>query len=122
MKRAGRLVLNAISRLSDHFWESSLAVSADKLAAAIDLPGHFVQHLLAVEDKRFGWHPGIDPLVLFRVSIFNLLLSPPRRHGASTITQQIYSTLTRRSGTYSPTMAFKCRQIMYALRLSATLS
>jgi membrane peptidoglycan carboxypeptidase len=122
MKRVVRLLLNATSRLSDHFWESSLAVSAHKLAVAIDLPCHFVQHLLAVEDKRFAWDPGVDLLALFRVSVFNLLLRPPRRHGASTITQQIYSTLTRRNGTYSPTMAFKACQMMYALRLSATLS
>jgi membrane peptidoglycan carboxypeptidase len=122
MKRCVRLLLSAASRLSDRFWESPLAVSASKLAAAIDLPCHFVQHLLVVEDKRFAWHPGIDLLALFRVSLFNALLRPPRRHGASTITQQIYSTLTRRSGTYSPTIAFKARQMMYALRLSVTSS
>ena len=122
MSRVARPLLRVASRLSDHLWEAALEASARKLATAVGVPAHFVQQLLAVEDKRFAWHPGIDLLALIRVSVFNVLLRPSRLHGASTITQQIYSTLTRRSGTYSPTMAFKARQVIYALRLSATLS
>jgi membrane peptidoglycan carboxypeptidase len=116
------MLLNAANRLSDNLAESPLAISAYKLALTLDLPSHLVQHLLAVEDKRFAWHPGIDVLALIRVSVFNLILRPPRHHGASTITQQIYSTLTRHHGTYSPTLRFKVRQMSFALRLSATLS
>jgi penicillin-binding protein 1A len=50
------------------------------------------QAVLATEDRRFYWHPGIDPIGLTRAIAVNL--SPgDRREGASTLTQQLARTL-----------------------------
>jgi Transglycosylase len=119
--RSGRILLEAASWVSDSILSSALCVSARKLAVAVTLPSHLVQQLLAIEDKRFAWHPGVDLLALVRVCTFNLLVRPPRLHGGSTITQQIYSTIARRSGLYSHSLGFKTHQIGYAVRLSRAL-
>jgi penicillin-binding protein 1A len=46
------------------------------------------QMLIAVEDRRFWWHPGIDPIGIIRSVWMNVRL---RRYaqGGSTITQQV---------------------------------
>jgi penicillin-binding protein 1A len=52
-----------------------------------------LQHaVLATEDRRFFWHPGIDPLGLTRAAWVNLR-SGEMREGASTLTQQLARTL-----------------------------
>jgi 1A family penicillin-binding protein len=52
-----------------------------------------LQHaVLATEDRRFFWHPGIDPLGLTRAMWVNLR-SGQMREGASTLTQQLARTL-----------------------------
>jgi membrane peptidoglycan carboxypeptidase len=51
-------------------------------------PIHFVQFVLAMEDKRFWVHPGIDPIGIGRATIM-CLLGRGSRQGASTIPEQI---------------------------------
>lgn len=58
-----------------------------------ELPPVLIEAVLAAEDKRFYYHPGVDPLAMARASFDNV------RHrrvvsGASTITQQLLRTLT----------------------------
>ncbi|QQR69281.1 MAG: PBP1A family penicillin-binding protein [Alphaproteobacteria bacterium] len=60
--------------------------------AVADLPPHLVQAVLAVEDRRFYSHFGVDPLGLVRAVVRNL----GRGHlsqGGSTITQQLAKNL-----------------------------
>jgi 1A family penicillin-binding protein len=48
--------------------------------------------VLATEDHRFYWHPGVDPLGLARATWVNLRAGE-MREGASTLTQQLARTL-----------------------------
>ena len=61
-------------------------VPLEKIAPALQ------QAVLATEDRRFYWHPGIDPIGLARATAVNLAPGD-RREGASTLTQQLARTL-----------------------------
>jgi len=54
-----------------------------------ELPTHLVQAVLAIEDRRFFSHPGLDPLRLAGAVVRNLRSDSEIPHGASTITQQL---------------------------------
>ncbi|MFN0063556.1 MAG: penicillin-binding protein 1C [Myxococcaceae bacterium] len=58
----------------------------------------FVRALLALEDKRFGAHPGIDPLALARATWTNFRAGR-RVSGASTLTMQLVRVLEPRPRT-----------------------
>lgn len=72
--------------------------SVEKMAAEIesaehytmlqDLPQTYINAVLAVEDKRFYLHPGIDPMAIGRAFI-NDLKAGAYVEGGSTITQQL---------------------------------
>ena len=53
-----------------------------------ELPPYILQATIAIEDKNFYHHPGIDPLAITRAAIHNLN-HPDQLEGASTITQQL---------------------------------
>ena len=53
-----------------------------------ELPDHLVKAVLAIEDRRFFSHPGLDPIGLTRAALHNLR-SDSQVQGASTITQQL---------------------------------
>jgi hypothetical protein len=119
---ATRWVLNGATRLSDHVFRGMLEKSAQRLGNELALPPHFIQHLLAMEDKRFAYHPGVDPLAILRAFIFNVGTRPTRPHGASTIVQQVYSGAVRRRGAYTPTLRFKLAQTVWAVRSTSVRS
>jgi penicillin-binding protein 1A len=76
------------------------------------------QAILDTEDRRFYWHPGIDPLGLSRAVLVNLR-SGQMREGASTLTQQLARTLflsNRR------TPARKIQEAVIAVMLELRLS
>ena len=54
-----------------------------------ELPDHLVKAVLAIEDRRFFSHPGLDPLRLVAAMIRNLRTEKEIPHGGSTITQQL---------------------------------
>ena len=58
-----------------------------KLTAA-DLPDHLTQAILAIEDRRFYQHSGVDPRGILRAAWRNWQASGTRE-GGSTITQQL---------------------------------
>lgn len=58
------------------------------VAARLALPLHAVQMVLAVEDKRFWIHPGVDPISIGRAALMGLLRKG-RRQGGSTIPEQV---------------------------------
>ncbi len=53
------------------------------------IPGHVQQAVLAIEDRRFYSHPGIDPIRMVGALVTNLRGSRSYLVGASTITQQL---------------------------------
>lgn len=57
-----------------------------------DLPPHLVQAILAVEDRRFYYHFGIDPIGLTRAIVINTFKGHVAQ-GGSTITQQLAKNL-----------------------------
>jgi len=54
-----------------------------------ELPDHLVKAVLAIEDRRFFSHPGLDPLRLVAAAFRNLRTESAVPHGGSTITQQL---------------------------------
>jgi len=53
-----------------------------------EIPGHFVDALIAAEDQRFFQHPGFDPVGSVRAAWVNYR-ADSIREGASTLTQQL---------------------------------
>ena len=56
------------------------------------MPGYLPQAVIAIEDRRFYWHLGIDPIGLARASIVNLTAGGVVQ-GGSTLTQQLAKNL-----------------------------
>ncbi|MBA3879953.1 MAG: penicillin-binding protein [Sphingobium sp.] len=71
---------------------------------------------IAVEDRRFEWHPGVDPVALARITKFAIVNrgTGKRLQGASTITQQVARTIFL-SNSYS--LSRKLREAIIALAL-----
>jgi penicillin-binding protein 1B len=54
-----------------------------------ELPDHLVKAVLAIEDRRFFSHPGLDPIRLVAAAIRNIRTESEIPQGGSTITQQL---------------------------------
>ena len=57
-----------------------------------DLPDDYINAVVAVEDKRFYIHPGIDPIAICR-AVINDVKAMSFAEGGSTITQQLAKNL-----------------------------
>ena len=78
--------------------EALASESVEEMAARIqstenyteleELPETYINAVLAVEDKRFYRHPGIDPIAIGR-ALFNDIRAGAYVEGGSTITQQL---------------------------------
>ena len=88
-----------------------------KLTAA-DLPPRMAQAIIAIEDRRFRSHWGVDPRGLLR-ALWRNATGGGIREGASTITQQ-YVRLT--SLTQEKTLRRKIQEAFLALRVESTMS
>ncbi|WP_267423951.1 PBP1A family penicillin-binding protein [Methylobacterium sp. GC_Met_2] len=88
-----------------------------KLTAA-DLPPHLAQAIIAIEDRRFYSHWGIDLRGLARAAYRNAL-GGGVREGGSTITQQ-YARLT--SLNQEKSLWRKVQEAILALRVESTMS
>jgi len=53
------------------------------------IPPHMVQAVLAIEDRRYYYHPGIDPIRMTGAIVSNLRGKTARISATSTITQQL---------------------------------
>jgi penicillin-binding protein 1B len=53
------------------------------------IPKHMVQAVLAIEDRRFYDHPGIDPIRILGAIVTNIKGDRPYLVGGSTLTQQL---------------------------------
>ena len=88
---------------------------------AENLPRAVAAATVAVEDRRFWWHPGVDPLAIARAAAANL------RHGrtaegGSTISQQVAKLLLARQGRARRGLRAKLAEAVLALRLEHRFS
>jgi penicillin-binding protein 1A len=99
----------------------TLAVRGDMGGEAVPLkalPPYLPQAFLAIEDRRFYWHFGIDPIGLARAAFVNLY-SRSIREGGSTLTQQLAKNLFL---TEERTLTRKLDELVLALWLEAKYS
>jgi penicillin-binding protein 1C len=90
----------------------NLALPADEA-----LPPRVVEAFIAAEDRRFGLHPGIDPLAVARAFRDNLRAGRVVS-GASTLTQQLARQLVPRQRSFLG----KAQEALWAVRLWVHLS
>ncbi|MBN9524849.1 MAG: penicillin-binding protein 1C [Alphaproteobacteria bacterium] len=81
-------------------------------AAAADVEPAYLAMLLAYEDRRFRWHPGIDPIALVR-AVGQSILHRRIVSGASTLTMQVARLLEPRPRT----LRAKLAEMLRALQL-----
>ena len=81
-----------------------------------EIPRPLVQAILAIEDRRFYSHWGIDPIRLARALITDIIARRPEQ-GGSTITQQLARNLFL---THEKTMTRKLKEIVLAIRIEQT--
>jgi penicillin-binding protein 1B len=67
------------------------------------IPAHVVHAVLAIEDRRFYEHPGIDPIRMVGALITNMTGDRPYLVGGSTITQQLVRNIFLSSVVANPT-------------------
>jgi penicillin-binding protein 1C len=82
-----------------------------------DIPPGAVRVFIRAEDRRFYFHPGVDPLAALRSAVRNLMAGRILS-GASTITMQLARLIRVRE----PGLAGKLGEAWDALRLEARLS
>ena len=97
------------------------SIAADgqwRFGVAAGVPSKFAAAITCFEDRRFYWHPGVDPIALGRAAVSNLrggrVVS-----GGSTLTMQVVR-LARKGR--PRTFAEKAVEAVLALRLSLSLS
>ena len=86
-----------------------------------DYPRVLIDALLASEDSRFWWHPGVDPIGTGRALATNLL-GGRVLEGGSTLTQQLARSLYPDQVGQGETLGRKWRELLVALQLEARFS
>jgi len=81
-----------------------------------EIPRPLVQAILAIEDRRFYSHWGIDPIRLARALVTDIVARRPEQ-GGSTITQQLARNLFL---THEKTFTRKLKEIVLAIRIEQT--
>jgi membrane carboxypeptidase/penicillin-binding protein len=90
--------------------------SAKILHKELDVPEYFLKYLFLIEDKRFIFHIGIDPIAITRAAVNNLMYGCVYE-GASTITQQLFRTnLEIQEKIYNGKFGDKFNQIIWAIQ------
>lgn len=84
-------------------------------------PTALISALLASEDSRFWWHPGVDPIGTGRALIANLAGGRVLQ-GGSTLTQQLARSLYPEQVGQGETLQRKWRELLVALQLEARFS
>ena len=86
-----------------------------------DYPTVLIDALLASEDSRFWWHPGVDPIGTGRALLTNLI-GGRVLEGGSTLTQQLARSLYPAQVGQGETLQRKWRELLVALQLEARFS
>ena len=84
-------------------------------------PAVLIDALLASEDSRFWWHPGVDPVGTARALLTNLV-GGRVLEGGSTLTQQLARTLYPDQVGQGETLVRKWRELLVALQIEARFS
>lgn len=107
LDRDGRLLAATIA--ADEQW---------RFAPVAQVPPRFAEALLTFEDRRFYYHPGVDPLAVLRAARDNLRA---RRvvSGGSTLTMQLARQI---AGHEQRTLMAKLHEAVLALRLELRFS
>jgi membrane peptidoglycan carboxypeptidase len=92
-----------------------------ELAQLSDYPEVLRQALLASEDSRFWWHPGVDPIGTARALLTNLA-GGRVLEGGSTLTQQLARSLYPEQVGQGETLGRKWRELLVSLQLEARFS
>ena len=98
-----------------------LATRGDMGGAAVplkDLPRYVPQAFVAIEDRRFYSHHGIDPIGIARAAVANILRRGVSQ-GGSTLTQQLAKNLFL---TQERTLSRKVQEVVLALWLERKFS
>lgn len=77
----------------------------------------YVDALIRLEDKRFWWHPGVDPIAVARAAVLNVVRGR-RVSGASTLTMQLVRVLEPRPRTMGSKVTEALRAVQLELRMS----
>ena len=102
-----------------HLLSATIATDEQwRLPAGATIPERYITALTTFEDRRFFWHPGVDPLAILRALRTNLAAGHVVS-GASTLTMQV----VRLSRNNPPrTLPEKALEAVLALRLEAARS
>ncbi|MEB3198989.1 MAG: transglycosylase domain-containing protein [Synechococcaceae cyanobacterium] len=92
-----------------------------ELARLSSFSPRLIDALLASEDSRFWWHPGVDPIGTARALVMNLL-GGRVLEGGSTLTQQLARSLYPEQVGQGETLGRKWRELLVALQLEARFS
>jgi penicillin-binding protein 1A len=84
-------------------------------------PKVLVDALLASEDSRFWWHPGVDPIGTARALMTNLL-GGRVLEGGSTLTQQLARSLYPDQVGQGESLGRKWRELLVSLQMEARFS
>lgn len=83
------------------------------VAGRLGLPPHLVQLVLSIEDKRFWWHAGFDPIALVR-ALSMYVRGYERPQGGSTIPEQLVKL---RTGTVRRTLGPRLYRLVKSFML-----
>jgi peptidoglycan glycosyltransferase len=89
--------------------------------ALAEVDRELVAAILASEDDRFWWHPGLDPVGTLRALLTNLA-GGRVLEGGSTVTQQLARSLYPEQVGRGDTLERKWRELLVALQLEARFS
>jgi penicillin-binding protein 1A len=84
-----------------------------------ELPQHLIDAIIAIEDRKFYSHWGLDIFGIARAALTNLATLGERPQGASTITQQLARNLF---DMYDVTLSRKVKEALLALRIERAYS
>lgn len=116
------LVSVSSTRLYDRNLQPLYTISGEKKRITIeakDIPDSVKQATVAIEDKRFYKHPGVDIKGIFR-SIFVDIVRKDKAQGGSTITQQFVRAAVL--GDSKKTLVRKIKEAILAIELEALYS
>lgn len=99
--------------------DEAIFLQKSEWCSIYDMPKHLSNAFIAIEDKRFFEHGGVDFLRTGKATLNYIFGKNKSRYGGSTITQQLIKNLT---GDNESTPKRKIEEILRALSLEAKLS
>lgn len=85
---------------------------------ADDVDPLYLSMLIAVEDRRFGWHPGVDPVSVVRAAV-QAMVHQRIISGASTLTMQVARLLEPKNRTFRSKLIESTRALQLQARFGS---